>query len=65
MLGGGAYNFEGLEERIFSSTAVRRQIRGRREEQEHSESVPRSNVAQEKKAEEPVTRAAGKKPEAA
>jgi len=35
VLGGGAYTSRGLEERIFSSTAVRRQIQGRREEQEH------------------------------
>jgi hypothetical protein len=48
VLGGGAFHFEGLEERIFSSTAVRRQIRAGQKSRRHSESVPSSNVARKK-----------------
>jgi hypothetical protein len=59
VLGGGAFHFEGLEERIFSSTAVRRQIRAG----EKSRSIVRAcqgAMSQRKKAEEPVTRRLGK-----
>jgi hypothetical protein len=51
VLGWRRIGFEGLDERIFSSTAVRRQIRARSIAGRAKEAM-----SQEKKVEEPVTR---------